>query len=51
MKIANKFNQESILVWSEKQAEQGSDDGCLIINKKFDMNKVIEYGKILKEIL
>ena len=51
VKIANKFNQESILVWSKKQAEQGSDDGCLIINKKFDMNKVIEYGKILKEIL
>ncbi len=50
IEVMEQFNQESILDWNKKQDSQVVDDSCFIVNRYFDEDRVIDYGKILKEI-
>lgn len=48
--VMEDYNQESILNWEKKEIMPDSIEDWFIFNKNYDENKVIDYGKILREI-
>lgn len=45
------YNQESILDWNEKSSYPDEPSRWFITNKLFDVNVVINYDKIIRDIL
>ena len=51
IEVMEKYNQESVLDWEKKTKEPDNIPSWFIINRLFNKELILDYDKIIKEIL